>query len=108
MAGVDVRVQLLRAGSSDDGFAEVPGDYVPLGVARWMRKTDISDAERWRADEIGAVITTRFTCASTTFTRAITPKDRLQCGSVTYDIQGIKEVVTNFRLEITANARADK
>ncbi len=105
---LDRRVQFLRAGTCDDGFAEIDRDFVSLGNPVWAERTDINDSERWRAGEVGAVITTRFIINSSQFSRGITPKDRLVCDGVTYEISGIKEAGgRRKRLEITAAARAD-
>lgn len=109
IGNLDRRVQFLRADTSDDGFTEVEGDFVALGDPVWASKTDIKDDERWRAGEVGASITSRFVIHSSQFSRALTPKDRLQCDGVTYGVSGIKETGGRRKyLEITASARADK
>lgn len=105
---LDSRVQFRRATLHDDGFGmvEIWSDH---GAPVWAKKTDISDGERWRADEVQAQITTRFKVRWSTFSAALTPKDRLVCEGVEYDITGIKEVGARREgLEITASARADK
>ena len=101
------RVQFRRASLSDDGFQQAEtwadhGERIPAD------KTDVSDGERWRAGEGGASITTRFVVRSSTFTRDLTPKDRLICEGREYDISGIKEIGRRDRLEITASARVDQ
>lgn len=104
----DRRVQFQRAGETDDGFTTVKTTHVDYGNPVWASKTDIQDAERWRAGSVGATITTRFEINSSEFTRGLTPKDRLTCASVSYDISGIKETGGRRKhLEITASARAD-
>lgn len=78
------------------------------GGVVWAARRDISDGERWRAGEVGAAISTRFIVRWNSFTRGLTPADRLACEGVTYDITGIKEIGPRRRfLEITASARAD-
>lgn len=71
-------------------------------------KMDLSDAERWRAGEVAAHVTARFRVRWWTFTAGITPKDRLVCEGVTYEITGIKEVERRRELEITVAARTDQ
>lgn len=105
---LDRRVQFRRAAKSDDGFTSGKKTWGDHGSPVWAEKKDISDGERWRAGEVGASITTRFTVRSSTFTRDLTPKDRLTCDSIAYDIHGIKEIGRRDRLEITASARVDQ
>lgn len=104
---LDRRVQFLRATLADDGYTTAAESWGDLGGPVWASKDDISDGERWRAGEVQAHITTRFRVRWSGFTAGITPKDRLVCGGVTYDISGIKEVGRRDLLEITAAARAD-
>ena len=104
----DRRVQFERYTASDDGFGQAQ-DWAAHGSAVPAEKRDVSDAERWRAGEVQAHVTTRFTVRWSPFTAAITPKDRLVCEGLTYDIHGIKEPPGTRRqwVEITASARND-
>ncbi|QPM89379.1 head-tail adaptor protein [Pseudooceanicola algae] len=108
---LDRRVQFLRGTLTDNGFNEVLKWTDPatdaLGDLVWAERTDVSDQERWRAANVDAVITTRFVVRSSNFSRSITPKDRLVCDGLTFDIVGIKEIGRRDRLEITASAQAD-
>ena len=104
---LDRRVQFRRATLADDGFtrAETWADH---GAPVWAAKRDASDSERWRAGEVAAQITTRFTVRWSPFTAALTPRRRLICEGREYDIAGIKETEARRQvLEITAAARAD-
>ena len=104
---LDRRVQFLRASLTDDGFGQVEV-FEPHGAPEPAAKKDVSDGERWRAGEVQAHITTRFTVRWYAFTADLTPRDRLTCEGRSYDISGIKEVGGRRRwLEITAAARAD-
>lgn len=111
---LDRRIQFRRATLSDDGFSSALtwDDEQPsnnnLGSPVWGSRADVSDGEKWRAGEVGAVITSRFVVRSSTFTRSITAKDRLVCDGREYEITGIKEIGRLDRLEISAAARADK
>ena len=115
IGSMDRRIQFRRATLVNDGFttslqwdADNPGND-NHGSPVWAQKTDVSDGERWRAGEVQAQITTRFLVRYSTFTAAITPKDRLVCEGLTYDIHGIKEPPGTRRqwVEITASARND-
>lgn len=105
---LDRRVQFWRAGREDDGFSQALA-WAKHGPEQYATKTDVSDAERWRAGEVAATITTRFLVRLNSLTAGITAADRLECEGLTYDIQGLKEPPgTRGRWrEITANARAD-
>lgn len=101
------RVSFERATMLDDDLTQVEV-WEGFGVPHWAQKTDVSDAERFRAQELSAQITTRFLVQYTSVTSALTPKDRLVCEGRRYDISGIKEVHGHRRwLEITAAARSD-
>jgi SPP1 family predicted phage head-tail adaptor len=99
---LDRRVTLKRRKSGVNDFGEPVDEWTTL-VTVWANVAPVSDGERWRAGEVQAHITTRFQVRSSAFTRGITPKDRLICGGLTYDISGIKEVGRLDLLEITAD-----
>jgi SPP1 family predicted phage head-tail adaptor len=105
---LDRLIQFRRATLSDDGFGMVE-TWEDHGGPIMAGKRDASDAERFRAGEVQAHITTRFTVRWSPFTVDITPKDRLVTeDGREYDITGIKEIGTRYTfLEITASARAD-
>lgn len=104
---LDRRVQFSRATLTDDGFGMVE-TWAPLGGPVWASKEDVSDGEKWRAGQVQAQITTRFKVRFSAFTAGLTPKDRLSCEGLTYDVTGIKEVGSRRTFfEITAAARSD-
>ena len=104
---LDRRIQFRRAALVDDGLASVP-QMADHGQPVWAAKSDLSDGERWRAGEVAARITSRFTVRWSSFIRDITPADELVCEGVTYEITGIKEG-RGYRqwLELTCAARSD-
>lgn len=91
------------------GYNEPQDTWVDL-VTIWARRADLSDAEAYRAQEVGAQITTRFVVRYSSIAKTITPKDRLIFNGDYFNIVGIKEPVDTQRqwLEISAVARADK
>lgn len=100
-------VQFRRASLVNDGFgmAETWADY---GDPQWASKRDISDGERWRSGEVQSHASTRFAVRHNQFTAALTPRDRLVCDSVEYEIVGIKEGEKRRQwIEITAAVRTD-
>jgi head-tail adaptor len=99
-------VQFQRATLGTDGFGTTE-TWAAHGSPVLAEKIDVSDAERFRAQEVAAHITARFRVPASALTIGITPKDRLVCRGRTYDISGIKEVERDRELEITAAARTD-
>lgn len=105
---LDRRVQFRRATLADDGFQQAP-TWANLGNPVWAEKKDVSDAERVRAQEVNAQLTTRFRVRRSTFTEGITPKDQLVCEGVAYEITGKKEVDRRrMMFELTTVARIDR
>lgn len=104
---LDRRVQFRRAALVDTGLSksEVFEDF---GWPVWASKVDVSDGERLRAAEQQANISARFRVRWSPFVAGITPKDRLVCDGVDYDISGLKEIGRREFREITANARSDR
>lgn len=105
---LDRQIQFYRATLSDSGVSD-DEEFTVLGGLYPAAKKEVSDSERLRAGEVGAMLSCRFTVRYSEFTRGITPKDRLVCEGISYDISGIKEVgERRTYLEITAAARTDK
>lgn len=103
---LDRRVQFRRATLADDGFGMVES-WVDYGGPIHAHRAFLSDGERWRAAQVQATATARFTVRYSPFSAGITPKDRLICEGVEYDITGVKEIGRREWVEITAAARAD-
>lgn len=103
---LDHRVQVLRETLTDDGMSSV-GGWDNHGSPIWAGRKDISDGERWQAGAMHAHVTTRFMLRWSLFAAGITPKDRLLCGVVEYEIVGIKVIGRRQWVEITASMRPD-
>lgn len=104
---LDRRVQFRRATLTDNGLSKAEA-FADHGGAVWASRFFVSDSERLRAAQVQASITARFRVRWSPFTAAITPKDRVVCEGVEYDITGLKEIDRRKYLEITASARADR
>lgn len=111
---LDRRLQFRRAALITDGFGTRLNWNVSapeadnLGSPVWGSRRDVSDGEKAGAGTVFAEISARFVIRSSSFTRAITPQDRLVEGGRVFEIIGIKEMGRRDRLEITAVARADQ
>jgi len=103
---MDRLVQFRRAALADDGIAQVE-TFANHGSPVWAHRRDVSDGEKTRSGQSQAAIMARFTVHSGDLTRGVTPKDRLVCDAMTWEIVGIKEIGRDYRLEITATARLD-
>lgn len=102
---LDRRITLRRATVANTGLG-VTEAWVDLGTI-WAGRKDVSDGEKAAAGTMQAVVVARFVVRSSTFSRGLTPKDRLTEGGKTFQITGIKELGRRDYLEITAEARAD-
>lgn len=103
---LDRRIQFQRATLTDNGFEQVEA-FANHGSPIWASKTDVSDGERLRADQVSANLTARFVVRWSSFTADLTPKDRITYAGETFDILGIKEIGRREGLEITAGAKVD-
>ncbi|MEM9786789.1 MAG: phage head closure protein [Pseudomonadota bacterium] len=100
-------ITILRLSRSTDGFGAVDS-FASVGTLR-ARKRDLSDAERYRADEIASAVMTRFQVRDSALAASITPKDRIECEGRTFNVTGVKAVGDGSRfIEITCTARTDK
>lgn len=103
---LDRRVQFQRSTLTDNGLEDVQ-TWADHGLPVWASKTDVSDGERLRADQVSANLTARFVVRWSSFTADLTAKDRIIYAGETFDIFGIKGIGRREGLEITAGARVD-
>lgn len=106
LGDLDRSVVLQRATVTHDAFNAEVVTWVDLARVS-ASKRDVSDGERVKAAEVGAVITTRFTIHHSAQVRDINAKDQLLFEGRPYDIQNVREIGRGERLEISAVARAD-
>lgn len=98
------RIQIRRYKETGrDGFGNAVGEWEDFGPVIFARRRDVSDAERVSAAAWDNRLVTRFIIRVTAFGRSIARYDRLVHDGITFDIDGIKEVLDNRAfLEITA------
>jgi head-tail adaptor len=107
MAGVGAgalrsRLTVLRRTVADDGFTSEVTGWTTVGVIA-ARKTDVSDGERLRAEQLGGEAGTRFLLRwSSPVARGITVMDRLTCDGVTWRITGVKDADYRQWIEVSA------
>lgn len=102
----DRRIQFRRYVVTDDGYSSVE-TWQNEGQAIWASRRDVSDGEKAANGSVFAEISARFVVRSDTFTRSITPKDRLIEEGQEFDIIGLKQLGRRDYLEITAVAASD-
>lgn len=88
------------------GALNAPVDSWSAVGRAYASRTPVSDGERDRAAQRGAFRTDRFETWWTPGLAGITPEHRLQCDGRTYDIESVRELGFQDRLEISAKARA--
>jgi SPP1 family predicted phage head-tail adaptor len=103
---LDRRVTFRRATVTQNALNEDVSAWADLATVS-ASKEDISDAERMRAAQTGASVTTRFQVRYSSVTASLTPRDQLVCEGRLYDIAAKKELGRRDGFEITANAQAD-
>jgi SPP1 family predicted phage head-tail adaptor len=106
-SNLDRRLTIERATTlGTDGLGHPILAWKELATVACMVRP-VSDGERWRAGEIAAQITTRFTIRHGA---GVTPTDRLVFEGRLFNVTGVKEVADAGRrrfVEITASARAE-
>lgn len=112
MAGagdLDRRIRLERLVKGQDDMGGSTEDGWTLIARVWAARADLSDAERYAADEQAATRMTRFKVRSSSVTRSLSPADRLFHDGAFYEITGTKETTEgrNRYLEISTVMRAD-
>ncbi len=104
---LDRLLTLRRRMVQADALGEEVETFADLATVR-ASKTDISDAEKVRAQQVGAEITTRFQIRWSVNWSDLNPKDRVTCDLREYEVVGVKEIGRREGIEITAAARADQ
>src|SRR5690554_282087 len=100
---LDRRITINRAGSVTNAYGEIVETWADLATV-WAKVEPISDGERWRAAEVAAHVTTRFTIR---WGLGVTPQDRILYEGREFEIAGVKEIGRREGQEITASARGE-
>ena len=103
---LDRRITLQRASTTKNGFNEDVEAWGDIATV-WASATPVSDAERVRTQQVGAVISMRFQIRFSTAVADLSPTDRLTYNGKTYNITAVKELGRREGLEITAATRSD-
>lgn len=103
---LDRRVTLQRATVSANAFNEPIETWGTLAVVSGGKR-DASANEAYRAQEVGAQISTRFRLRHAPAIADLNPADRLIYAGRTYNITAVREVERNRWLEVDAVQRPD-
>jgi SPP1 family predicted phage head-tail adaptor len=104
---LDRRLTILRSTTATNDFGEEVVSWEPLTTV-WASKQDIRDAERYAAQEVAAIITTRFRIRYSSLVAGMSPDDRVTCEGIEYGVTAVKEIGRREGLEITAATRAER
>jgi SPP1 family predicted phage head-tail adaptor len=104
--GLNRHITLQRATVTKNDFNE---DVESWGVLAevFAERRDASAGESYRAQEVGAEISTRFEIRHSSLVADLNPRDRLIYAGRIYNITGVREKQRNRWLEIDAVARPD-
>ena len=100
---LDQRITLRRATVTRNGFNEPVATWSDLAIV-WAAARRVTDAEQFRAQEIGAEVTTRFTIRYSSEVANLGPADRVSFDRREYNITGVRELGRREWLEISAVA----
>jgi SPP1 family predicted phage head-tail adaptor len=100
------RITIQRVTITYNEFNEPIETWNDLATV-WAKRQDASAGESYRAQEVGAQITMRFTVLRTSEIADMNPKDRIAYDGRTFNITAVREVKRNRWLEIDAVARAE-
>jgi SPP1 family predicted phage head-tail adaptor len=103
---LDRQIILQRATTAKDAFNADIETWAPLATV-WAHKAPISDGERVRAQEVGAMVTNRYRIRWDSSWSSLSADDRLTDAGVAFNITAVKEIGRREGLEITAAARAE-
>jgi SPP1 family predicted phage head-tail adaptor len=109
MAGageLDRRITIQRATVTRNEFNEPIESWGDLTTV-WAKRRDASAAEAYRAQEVGAEITARFTVRWSMIAATVNPSDRLSFEGKLYNITAVRDVGRKQWREIDAVARAE-
>jgi SPP1 family predicted phage head-tail adaptor len=100
------RATLQRATVTRNDFNEEIETWNTLASV-WINRRDASANEAYRAQEVGAQISTRFTIRYSSDVDDLNPRDRLLYDGTVYNITGVRETQRNRWLEVDCVARPD-
>jgi len=103
---LDRRITIERWGATTNEFGEDIVEWLHVATV-WAAAEDIRDSERYRAQQVGSDVTTRFRVRWRYSIEQLNPKDRLHYGGRTYNIVATKAIGRREGIEITAAARSD-
>lgn len=105
---MDRRITILRQAVGVNAYNEPNGTYTSIGQF-WAARMDASAGERYRASEVAAELTVRFTLRYSSVTEGINEKDLLRYRGTDYNITGVRQKMQgrNAYIEIDCVARSD-
>lgn len=104
---LDRHITIQRATTTLNEFNEPIVTWGDLTTV-WAKHRDASATESYRAQEVGAQITARFTVRWSTVIATVNPSDRIGFDDRLYNITAVRDVGRNRWREIDAVARADE
>ena len=99
-------IELQRVTITRNGLGEGVETWATLAT-RKAQRSDVSAAESFRAQEVGAQLTTRFTIRYSGELATLNPRDRLLFDGRNYQITGVREKQRRRWLEVDCVARDD-
>lgn len=101
---LDRRITLQRAQVVRNEFNEHVEAWEDLATV-FANRRDASAGESYRAQEVGAQITTTFTIRYSSTVADLNPRDRIIYAGVVHEITGVRETERNRWLEVSCVAK---
>ena len=103
---LDRRITLRSVTTTTDASNSLVETWADLCTI-WCKKTDVKDAEKVAAAQVGATITTRFVIRYSSRWSTINPTWRLTFEGREYAIEAVKQIGRDEGFELSATARAE-
>ena len=100
------RATIQRATVSYNNFNEPIETWATIATV-FVNRVDASASESYRAQEVGAQITSRFKIRVSSSVDDVNPRDRMQFNGFVYNITAVRETKRNRWLEIDAVVRPE-
>lgn len=100
------RATLQRATVTYDDFGGEVETWATLAEV-WLNRRDISASERYRSEEVGSKLTTRFRIRYSSDVADLNPRDRVFYDEEIYNIISVREIKRNRWIEIDIVRQTD-
>ncbi|MFS0736936.1 phage head closure protein [Sphingomonas sp. 1P06PA] len=103
---LDRRLTILKFGTAADSYGDDRPGYTEAATVSAKQRPS-PGSERFSSAQTGAIAPMVFTVRWSSLTEDISPKDRVRCDGVEYDVRSVSPLGRRVALEIIGDRRAD-